>query len=257
MSNSRLTIPSGTEDIFGAKMRQRQHILNIAEIVYRSFGFEPLHTPVLENAAVFEGHHGEGEKLLFLLKDSRGENLVLRYDLTVPLARFMGMHPEIPRPFKRFQIAPSFRDDKVDHGHFREFIQCDGDIVGIFDLTADAEIIAMADMGMKLLNFPKYVIRVNHRGIIKGLIEYACGPNCSILEIQRALDYADKAIKQGIQGIRDDLTSRDLKTAEIEKLISVLCFVGTPSDVLENAERILTGFSDAEKGIFDLRTIIS
>lgn len=255
MRNLRLTIPSGTEDVFSLKMRRRQYVLNIAETVYLSFGFEPLHTPVLENAVVFDGHHGEGEKLLFHLNDNTGNPLVLRYDLTVPLARFMGMHPEIQRPFKRYQIAPSFRDDKVDHGHFREFIQCDGDIVGISDLTADAEVIIMADMGLKLIGFPRYVIRVNHRGVINGLAEYACGTNCDILKIQRALDYADKTIKQGVDGVRADLEKRNLEPAEIEKLVSVLCFTGVPSDVLDNAAQVLGGFPNAKKGIDELRII--
>jgi histidyl-tRNA synthetase len=253
--NPRLQNPHGTEDIFGVRMRRRQHVLGIVETVYRSFGFQPLHTPVLENADVFDGHHGEGEKLLFNLTDSSGNPLVLRYDLTVPLARFMGMHPEIPRPFKRYQIAPSFRDDKVDHGHFREFIQCDGDVVGIPDLTADAEVIAMADMGLRSIGFNEYVIRVNHRGIIRGLAEYACGTGCDVLEIQRALDYADKAIKQGIDGVRADLRRRNLKEKEIERLAAVLCFSGTPYEVLENATSALSGFPDAESGIAELRKI--
>lgn len=257
MKNLRLTIPSGTEDVFGVKIRQRQYVLNIAETVYQSFGFEPLHTPVLENAVVFDGHHGEGEKLLFHFNDSIGNHLVLRYDLTVPLARFMGMHPEIQRPFKRYQIAPSFRDDKVDHGHFREFIQCDGDIVGISDLIADAEVIMMADTGLKLIGFPKYAIRVNHRGIIKGLAKYACGANCDIIKIQRALDYADKTIKQGIDGVKADLKKRNLEPVEIERLISILHLSGAPFDVLNKATQVLDGFPDAERGINELREILN
>lgn len=256
MRNLRLTIPDGTEDVFGTALQRRHHVLKCCETVYQSFGFKPLHTPVLENAVVFDGHHGEGEKLLFCLKDSAGSPLVLRYDLTVPLARFMGMHPEIPRPFRRYQIASSFRDDKVDHGHFREFIQCDGDTVGIADLTADAEVIAMADMGLKLIGFPRYVIRVNHRGIIRGLAKYACGSNCNVLEIQNTLDFADKIIKQGVDGIRVDLEKRGLQSETIERMIRVLCFTGTPYEVLENTAKALAGFPDAEKGVAELRTIL-
>ena len=104
----RLAIPPGTADIFGKRMRLREYALKIIERTYKQFGFEMLSTPILENAVVFAGHHGEGEKLLFKLNDKNGVPLVLRYDLTVPLARVMGMYPQIPRPFKRYQIATVF-----------------------------------------------------------------------------------------------------------------------------------------------------
>ena len=160
-------IPLGTSEIFGVDMRRRQAVIDTIRSVYETFGFEPLHTPILENAEVFNGHHGEGEKLLFTFTDSQGERLVNRYDLTVPLARFAGSHPEIPRPLKRYQIETVFRDDKPDLGHFREFTQCDGDVVGSACLSADVEVINVAHFGLSKLGFGDFTIRVNHRGIIR------------------------------------------------------------------------------------------
>lgn len=146
-------IPLGTSEIFGVDMRRRQAVIDTIRSVYETFGFEPLHTPILENAEVFNGHHGEGEKLLFTFADSQGERLVNRYDLTVPLARFAGSHPEIPRPLKRYQIETVFRDDKPDLGHFREFTQCDGDVIGNACLSADAEVINVAHFGLSKFGF--------------------------------------------------------------------------------------------------------
>lgn len=116
-------IPAGTSEVHGIEMRRLQAVIETIKETYELFGFDPLHTPILEYAEAFKGHHGEGEKLQFRLNDSSGNRLVNRYDLTVPLARFAGTHSEILRPFKRYQIATVFRDDQPDLGHYREFTQ--------------------------------------------------------------------------------------------------------------------------------------
>jgi histidyl-tRNA synthetase len=254
---SRLVIPPGTADIFGAKMRLREHALRVIEQTYKQFGFEPLSTPVLENAVVFDGHHGEGEKLLFNLNDKYGNSLVLRYDLTVPLARVMGMYPQIIRPFKRYQLALSFRDDEPDKGHFREFIQCDADAVGIFDLTADAEVIMMAAMGLKKIGFDSYIIRVNHRCILKAIAEEICGYNCDALSFQRSLDFADKVLKQGIDGIKLDLSQKGFSQSAIDRLLPILDLKGDPMEVLDKAFSMLMAHVNAGKGVHELRMILS
>ncbi|MFA5297332.1 MAG: histidine--tRNA ligase [Lutibacter sp.] len=253
----RLSIPSGTADVFGARARRRQHVLEIIRRVYEMFGFEPLFTPTLEHAIVFHGHHGEGEKLLFNLRDKNDVPLVLRYDLTVPLARVVNMYPNIPRPFKRYQIATSFRDDEVDHGHFREFTQCDGDVIGVSDLSADAEVICMAHLGLKSIGFKSFIIRINHRGIMKGIAEYACGPNYDVLEIQRALDFADKSIKQGIAGVKTDLLRRGIPKSAVEKFIPILNFKGNTFNKLDFIKKELENYPDAQKGITELQIIIN
>jgi len=252
----RLAIPSGTADIFGVRMRLREHVLHIIERVYKQFGFELLSTPVLENAVVFNGHHGEGEKIIFNLRDKKDVPLVLRYDLTVPLARVMGMYPDIPRPFKRYQIAPSFRDDKPDKGHFREFIQCDADIVGVTNLTADAEVVIMADAGLRQIGFDSYNIRVNHRRILRGIVEYICGSGCDVLTLQRSFDFADKVLRQGVEGIKFSLEEKGFSKKSIDRLIPILELKGDPLSVLDRLFSMLMGSYCVGLGVYELRTIL-
>ena len=216
-------IPLGTSEIFGVEMRRRQAVIDTIRDVYERFGFEPLHTPVLEYAEVFNGHHGEGEKLLFRLEDSQGNRLVNRYDLTVPLARFAANHPEIMRPLKRYQIESVFRDDEPDLGHFREFTQCDGDTIGNPCLSADAEVINLAYLGLSELGFDDFIIRVNHRGIIKAIAEKAnIFDDAGILMVQRALDFSDKVTKSGISGIKTDLLDHGVPRSVVDVIIEMI-----------------------------------
>jgi len=250
-------IPAGTLDVFGLRMIRRKRVMEILERVYQSYGFEPLSTPTIEYAEVFKGHHGEGEKIFFRFQDKEDNQLVLRYDLTVPLARFISMHPEIILPYKRYQFASSFRDDNVDHGHFREFTQCDGDIIGDGSLLADVEIVNIAFSGLKSLQFPEFVIRLNHRQLIRGIAEYACGPNYDILLIQRALDFADKTLKSGLGGIKRDLLERGLSEEAVGKLVELLEIEGDSDTVLLKLRELLGNFPAAVKGIDELTQIVS
>ncbi len=255
--SKRTSIPPGTVDIYGAKMRQRQNVLNIIKDVYENFGFDPLHTPILENSIVFNGHHGEGEKLLFNLTDSTGNELVNRYDLTVPLARFVTMHPEINRPYKRYQLEPVFRDDNPDKGHFREFTQCDGDIVGIKDLISDAEIISLAYSGLKKLGFNDFIIRINHRNIIQGIAEKAgITSKSGILEVQRALDFSDKITKKGIDGIKTDLQSYGATKEVVDAISEMITIDGDIDSKLIKIESAFEGQSSGLKGVSELKEII-
>lgn len=255
--NLRLAVPPGTSDIFGARMQLREHALHIIELVYKQFGFEPLSTPILENAIVFNGHHGEGEKILFSFWDKKDVPLVLRYDLTVPLARVMGMYPDISLPFKRYQIAPSFRDDEPDKGHFREFIQCDADIVGVADLAADAETIIMADAGLRQIGFESYNIRVNHRSILRGIAEYICGHNCDVLSFQRSLDFSDKVLRQGIEGIKSDLAEKGFSNESIDRITPILELNGDPVSVLDQLFSMLMDNCFIGCGTHELHTILA
>lgn len=189
-------IPLGTSDVKGFDARVKDYVLGKIKEVYENYGFEPLYTPIIENAEVFNGHHGEGEKLLFKLKDKQGMELVLKYDSTVPLARVISMYPEIQKPYKRYQLQESFRDDDVDKGHFREFVQCDGDVVGATTLLADAEIIMIAYDGLNKIGFSDFTIRINHRKIIQGIAEKAgIYSDSGFIKIQRAIDMLIKSLK--------------------------------------------------------------
>lgn len=251
-------IPLGTSEIFGVDMRRRQAVIDTIRSVYETFGFEPLHTPILENAEVFNGHHGEGEKLLFTFTDSQGERLVNRYDLTVPLARFAGSHPEIPRPLKRYQIETVFRDDKPDLGHFREFTQCDGDVVGSACLSADAEVINVAHFGLSKLGFGDFTIRVNHRGIIRAIAEKAdVFDDAGVLMVQRALDFFDKVTKSGIEGIRHDLIDYGAPENVIDTIIEMILLDGDNAlEKLSAIERSLSFSGAGRAATSELRTIL-
>ena len=232
------TKPIGTLDLFGLECNKREFVCRKLQKVYQSFGYDPLQTPGIEFAETFSGHHGEGENLLFRIKDAQGKDLVLRYDMTVPFARFAADHPELPRPIKRYQMQMAYRDDAFDKGHFREFMQCDGDIVGCQSLTADADIINLAVTGLKALGFTNFIIRINHRDILKGIAEeLGYRRREEILRIQRALDCADKFSKAhaSVSNFTHKLMARNFSLSEIEK-INALVF---DSFNLEHPEELL------------------
>lgn len=251
------SIPPGTADVLCGDMRVREHVLGIIRSVYERYGFTPQHTPILEHACVFDGHHGEGEKLLFSLTDKRGTPLVLRYDLTVPLARVASMHPNLPRPYKRYQIAQVFRDDKEDKGHFREFTQCDGDVIGASTLISDAEVISLAHAGLTQLGFKDFTIRINHRQILAGIAEKIGMPKDEAITVLcRAIDSADKITKDGLLGIKRDLEANGIQKQHLDTIAKIVSVKGRPSSALP-VLRGLIGNASADMGIDELEEILS
>lgn len=252
-------IPLGTSDVKGFDARVKDYVLGKIKEVYENYGFEPLYTPIIENAEVFNGHHGEGEKLLFKLKDKQGMELVLKYDSTVPLARVISMYPEIQKPYKRYQLQESFRDDDVDKGHFREFVQCDGDVVGATTLLADAEIIMIAYDGLDKIGFSDFTIRINHRKIIQGIAEKAgIYSDSGFIKIQRAIDYADKIIKNGVAGIKQDLEKRNVSDTVINVICDLVNIVTEdPFETLNKIQGYLADSNSALEGIQELREILT
>jgi len=251
------SIPPGTVDVLCGDMRVREHVLSTIRSVYEKYGFTPQHTPILEHACVFDGHHGEGEKLLFHLTDKRGTPLVLRYDLTVPLARVASMYPSLPRPYKRFQIAQVFRDDKEDKGHFREFTQCDGDVVGADTLIADAEVISLAHTGLTELGFTDFTIRINHRQILAGIAEkIGMSKHEAITVLCRAIDSADKITKDGLIGVKRDLAANGIDEQHVDTIARIVAVKGHPSSALPELRRLI-GNSSADQGIDELEEILS
>lgn len=252
-------IPLGTSDVKGFDARVKDYVLGKIKEVYENYGFEPLYTPIIENAEVFNGHHGEGEKLLFKLKDKQGMELVLKYDSTVPLARVISMYPEIQKPYKRYQLQESFRDDDVDKGHFREFVQCDGDVVGATTLLADAEIIMIAYDGLDKIGFSDFTIRINHRKIIQGIAEKAgIYSDSGFIKIQRAIDYADKIIKNGVAGIKQDLEKRNVSDTVINVICDLVNIVTEdPFETLDKIQGYLADSNSALEGIQELREILT
>lgn len=253
------SIPLGTSDVKGFDARVKDYVLGKIKEVYENYGFEPLYTPIIENAEVFNGHHGEGEKLLFKLKDKQGMELVLKYDSTVPLARVISMYPEIQKPYKRYQLQESFRDDDVDKGHFREFVQCDGDVVGATTLLADAEIIMIAYDGLDKIGFSDFTIRINHRKIIQGIAEKAgIYSDSGFIKIQRAIDYTDKIIKNGVAGIKQYLEKRNVSDTVINVICDLVNIVTEdPFETLDKIQGYLADSNSALEGIQELREILT
>src|SRR5881398_3050977 len=168
----------GMRDFLPADVRKREYVINVIKSVYERYGFEPLETPAVENIETLMGKYGEeGNQLIFkILK--RGEHektgeadLALRYDLTVPLARVVAQYKaELPKFFKRYQIQPVWRADRPARGRFREFYQCDVDVIGTTAPTVEAEILGAVSDALVALGFTEFRLRLNHRGVLRAIL---------------------------------------------------------------------------------------
>lgn len=214
-------LPKGMRDILPSKMVLRQYVLNIVEQTFTEFGFEPLITPAVELAEILLGKYGsEGEKLIYMVEHPGGkEKLALRYDLSVPLSRVVAQYPDLPKPFRRYQIAPVWRAERPQKGRYREFYQCDADIVGSASMLADAEIIALLNTILRRLNFQQFVTVLNDRKILTGLGQYVGVPQGKLSELYRCIDKLDKI---GLAGVRQELSDAGLEASLVERLLTIL-----------------------------------
>lgn len=173
MSRMPPQVLKGFRDYLPELMIPRQRMLRIIADVFESFGFLPMETPALEYAELLTGKYGdEGEGLLYRFQDHGGRDVALRYDLTVPLARVVGSHPELTLPFRRYQMGPVWRAEKPGRGRFREFVQCDVDIVGSSSMLADCECLMVDAAVLRALGVERFRIRVNNRKLLDGLLEH-------------------------------------------------------------------------------------
>lgn len=198
-------LPAGMRDILPEQMIKRQYVLDTVRSVFEEYGFEPLQTPAIELSETLLGKYGEdAERLIFKswYGDTPGGDLSLRYDLSVPLCRVVGMYPELPRPFKRYQMAPVWRADRPQKGRYREFYQCDVDIVGSDSMLADAEIVAVMVAVFKRLGFEDVTIAINNRKLLDGIGEFAGVPENLQAGLYRSIDKLDKI---GLEGVRREL----------------------------------------------------
>ncbi len=198
-------IPAGMRDILPEQMIKRQYVLDIVRAVFELFGFEPLQTPAIELSETLMGKYGEeAERLIYKTwyGDIPSDELSLRYDLSVPLCRLIAMYPDLPRPFKRYQIAPVWRADRPQKGRYREFYQCDADIVGSASMVADAEIVAVVYEVLCRLGFTDFTISINNRKILDGIGQYAGVPEVLQAGLYRSIDKLDKI---GLDGVRREL----------------------------------------------------
>jgi len=222
-------------DILPQKMLQRQYVIGEIEKVFQRFGFEPLQTPVLELRETLMGKYGEdAEKLIYDARHREGkEELSLRYDLTVPLTRVVAMYPDLVKPFKRYQIAPVWRAERPQKGRYREFYQCDADIVGSPSMLADAEIITMIYTVLRTLGFQTFVTKINNRKILTGIGQYAGVPNELLGGLYRSIDKLEKI---GVDGVREEMIRNAIPESVVDKMIDLISI--QPNDLSELRERL-------------------
>src|SRR5262245_5292600 len=216
----------GMRDFLPADVRKREYVIGVIKSVYERYGFEPLETPAVENIETLMGKYGEeGNQLIFkILK--RGEHektgeadLALRYDLTVPLARVVAQYQnEIPKFFNRYQIQPVWRADRPARGRFREFYQCDVDVLGSRSMVVEAELIAAAGNALVALGFNDFTIRLNHRQVLNGILDQAGIPYDKHEEVLIAIDKLDKI---GLARVDEELAARGIDVAR-ERLLRFL-----------------------------------
>ncbi len=269
------TLPKGTRDFGPAVMAKRQFILENIRSVFQIFGFQPLETPAMENLSTLTGKYGdEGDQLLFRILNSGDflksvppkvlesgtsksiSNFIaekgLRYDLTVPFARYVVMNRnEISFPFKRYQIQPVWRGDNPQKGRYREFYQCDADVVGTNSLICEAEIILMIKSVFSRLGIKDYTIKVNHRDVLSGIAKaIGAAQNESALFI--AIDKLDKI---GEEKVKDELRAKNFTEQSLTMLFDILNTAGSTQDKL----KMLTAKvgSEGEKGVRDLQNVLS
>lgn len=269
------SIPKGTRDFSPQEMARRNYIFNTIKEVFNLFGYQQIETPAMENLSTLMGKYGEeGDKLLFKILNSGdflkgvedGElldrNIVkltnkisekgLRYDLTVPFARFVVQYRgQLQMPFKRYQIQPVWRADRPQKGRYREFYQCDADVVGSDSLWNEIELLSMIDMVFKRLRI-RVAIKVNNRKILSGIAEII-GASDKIVDITVAIDKIDKI---GIENVNQELREKGLSEEAIEKLRPLLEMKGSNSEKLTTLSELLSASEVGMKGVEELRTVI-
>lgn len=207
----------GFRDFLPEEVIIRQKTIDVLKNVFESYGFEPLETPSLEYAETLLGKYGEeADKLIYQFIDRGGRNVGLRYDLTVPLARVIASNPNLAMPFKRYQIQPVWRAEKPQAGRFREFLQCDADIVGSKSTLADAEVIILAAKSLEKLGFKNFSILINDR---QELFRVLAGANVSKdkrLSVTRSIDKWEKIKKDGV---KKELIKKDIPIGQVGEII--------------------------------------
>jgi histidyl-tRNA synthetase len=271
------TLPKGTRDFGPAAMAKRQYIFNTIRGVFQTYGFQPLETPAMENLSTLTGKYGEeGDQLLFrilnsgdFLKDVDRDILFeknsktispqitekgLRYDLTVPFARFVVMNRnEVSFPFKRYQIQPVWRADRPQKGRYREFYQCDADVVGTNSLVCEAEIILMINEVFKGLGIKDYTIKINHRSILGGLAEVV-GAKGNESSLFVAIDKLDKI---GEEKVKEELRGKGFSDGSLKTLFEILNTKGSTTNKLALLNKRFSTSQQGEKGLLDLKEVLN
>ena len=253
------SIPKGTRDFGQLEMARRNYIFDTIKSVFSLYGFQQIETPAMENIGTLMGKYGEeGDKLLFRIQNS-GEKASLapekglRYDLTVPFARYVVQHrEELSFPFKRFQIQPVWRADRPQKGRYREFYQCDVDVIGSDSLLGELELIQIVEEVYRRLGI-RVCLHINNRKILAGIAEVIGAPD-KIVDITVAIDKLDKI---GVEAVNNELKERGLSDEQVASLQPILNLSGTTADKLTALKTILASSETGLKGIEEMEEIFS
>ncbi len=269
------SIPKGTRDFSPIEVAKRNYIIAIMRTHFEKFGYQPIETPSFENSDTLMGKYGEeGDRLIFKILNS-GDYLdkvpaeelqtvnykkltskisekALRYDLTVPFARYVVQHQsEIDFPFKRYQIQPVWRADRPQKGRFREFYQCDADVVGSTSLWQEVELIQLYDAVFATLGLNGVTIKINNRKILSGIAE-VIGASDKLIDFTVALDKLDKI---GEEGVKKEMIEKGITETALEKVQVLFDFRGSLSEKLEQLSTLLETSKEGLKGIEELKFI--
>ena len=251
------SIPKGTRDFGQVEMARRNYIFDTIKGVFQLYGFQQIETPAMENLSTLMGKYGEeGDKLLFRIQNS-GEKAALapekglRYDLTVPFARYVVQHrEEIDFPFKRFQIQPVWRADRPQKGRYREFYQCDVDVIGSDSLVGELELIQIVEEVYRRLGI-NVCLHINNRKVLAGIAEVIGAPD-KMIDITVAIDKLDKI---GVEAVNAELIERGLNAEQVDKLQPILNLSGSTTDKLNALRTILANSEVGLKGVEELETL--
>ncbi len=245
----------GFRDYMPAQMLLRQRIIGTFREIFERHGFEPLDTPAIEYLEILTGKAGENEKLMYRFEDAGGREVGLRYDLTVPLARVAAMHQnDIVLPFKRYHIAPVWRAEKPQRGRFREFWQCDADIVGSSSMLADAEAIAVMAEALAAIGLPQATIKINHRKLLTALAILSGVEADKAGGVYRAIDKLDKI---GPEGVSRDLIEIGVSPDAASRILDLVTRTGAPDTLLSGLRDQLGGVPGAMDAINDLERVFT
>lgn len=271
------SIPKGTRDFLPFEVARRNYIFDTIKSVYKKYGFAPIETPSFELSSTLLGKYGEeGDRLIFRILNSgekmkkadiqalESDNLArfanslaekaLRYDLTVPFARFVVQHQnELSFPFKRYQIQPVWRADRPQHGRYQEFFQCDADVVGSDALIYEVDFVLMFDEALTSLGLPDFSIKINNRKILSGIAE-VCGEAEKIVTITVAIDKLDKI---GVEGVVKELQEKEIASEAIEKIKPLFEMNGTNEEILSQMKTYLASSEIGLEGINELEFVLN
>lgn len=275
MANIKPSLAKGTRDFSPQEMEKRNYIFNTLRTVFRKFGYNEIQTPSFENLSTLTGKYGEeGDRLIFKILNS-GDYLVkapqdllenkvstkliphisekaLRYDLTVPFARYVVMHQQdIVLPFKRFQIQPVWRADRPQRGRYREFYQCDVDVVGSPSLLNEAEFVLIYQEALEALGLKDFTVKINNRKILTGIAEIIGKPEL-IVDMTVAIDKLDKI---GLEGVNKELLERGFATEDLEVLKPIILLAGSNQEKMTSLKAVLSTSETGLQGVAEIEGV--